>query len=61
MRGAVGGRHLGPLMFWTASLCLFLLWLLALLLDRGDPWVHALPVVVAALLIYRVVRAAVRR
>lgn len=48
-------------MLWTASLCLFLLWLLALLLDRGEPWVHGLPLVVAALLIYRLVRGAVRR
>lgn len=48
-------------MLWTASLCLFLLWLLALLLDRGQPWVHALPFAVAALLTYRLVRVAVRR
>ncbi|MBW3661192.1 MAG: hypothetical protein KY397_06110 [Gemmatimonadetes bacterium] len=48
-------------MLWTTSLCLFLLWLLALLLDRGEPWVHVLPLVVAALLVYRVVRVAVRR
>jgi hypothetical protein len=48
-------------MLWTTSLCLFLLWLLALLLDRGGPAAHALPLAAAALLTYRLVRAAVRR
>lgn len=48
-------------MFWTASLCLSLVWLLALLLGRGEPWVHALPLVIATILVYRITRAIVRR
>lgn len=48
-------------MLWTTSLCLFLVWLLAVLLDLGDPWVHAIPFVVATLIVYRLTRVAVRR
>jgi len=37
---------------WTALVVLLILWLLALLLGTGR-WIHALPVVMACLLAYR--------
>lgn len=48
-------------MLWTVSLCLFVLWLLALLLERGGLWVHALPLAIAAFLLYRLLGTALRR
>jgi len=48
-------------MLWTASLCLLVIWLLALLLDRGGSWVHALPLAVAGHLIFRLVGTALKR
>ena len=39
--------------FWTGSLTLFLLWLLALLLGARGGWTLALPIAVALLLAYR--------
>jgi len=48
-------------MLWTASLCLFVLWLLALLLEWGEPWVHALPLTIAAFLLFRLLGTALRR
>lgn len=61
MRDGRAPVHLGAVMLWTASLCLFVVWLLALLLDRGAPWVHALPLVVAGLLAWRLARTALGR
>lgn len=47
-------------MLWTTSLCLFVLWLLALLVGWDSPWVIGLPLGIAALLLYRLVGAAGR-
>ena len=44
-------------MLWTTSLCLFVLWLLALLVEWESPWASALPVGIAALLLYRLLSA----
>jgi hypothetical protein len=47
-------------MLWTSCLVLFVLWLLALLLDVGGRAIHALPVVAILLILLRIGSAARR-
>jgi len=44
-----------PGVLWTTLLVLLILYLIGLILSVGGSWVHALPVIMGLLLLYRVI------